>query len=234
MTRPRRAQTNLVTLAVALLLLTATTAVAMAVADGAIGRADGDPGQRRLAVSLSERLVAADGPLAARANVLNRTAVDRFDGARLRSRFPAARDLDVRVRLDDETLATTGDPTGGATVRRVVLVQERRAVTLTPTLSAGNGYATTLPRRTNRVRLRVDPPPGTTVTAVRANDRVALLNRSGLDGTFTVDVSRFETTRLRFEASGPLPRGSVAVTYYPAETTKGVLAVTVEGVTDDG
>ena len=69
--------------------------------------------------------------------------------------------------------------------------------------------------------------------AVRANGRVVLLNPSGLDGTFTVDVSRFETTRLTFDATGPLRGRAVEVTYYPAKTTKAVLEVTVAEV-DDG
>ena len=33
---------------------------------------------------------------------------------------------------------------------------------------------------------------------------------------------------LRFDVDGPLPPGRVAVTYYPANTTKAVMAVTVD------
>ncbi|MFC7081256.1 DUF7263 family protein [Halorussus caseinilyticus] len=57
---------------------------------------------------------------------------------------------------------------------------------------------------------------------------MVLRNESGLRGTFAVELSRFETTTLTFETDGPLPAGSVEVTYYPAETTKAVLAVTVD------
>lgn len=232
-TRAERAQSNLVTLVVALLAVSATTVLVLSVADGAIGRESRDVGDRRTAVALSERLVAPDGPLTARANVLDGDAVDRFDAATLESAYPVARQGAVTVELDDRTLAATGDPVGGTTIQRVVVVQRREAVTLTPTLSADNDHATTLPRRTPRVEVRIDPPAGTTVEAVRANGRVVLANRSGLDGTFTVRVSRFETTRLEFETDGPLPRGSVETTYFPARTTKSVLSVTVGGV-DDG
>jgi len=231
--RGDRAQSNLVTLAVALLVVSTTTVLVVAVADGAIGRAERDVADRRVATALSERLVAPDAGLTARANVLNGTAVDRFDATRLRSSYPVPDDAEVRIRLDDGVLAETGDPVDGTTIRRVVLVQRRESITTTPRLSPDNDHATTLPRRTPRVRVRITPPPGTTVEAVRANGRVVLANGSGLNGTFTVRVSRFETTRLRFETTGPLPKGAVEVTYFPARTTKATLSVTVTGVDDE-
>jgi hypothetical protein len=116
--------------------------------------------------------------------------------------------------------------TGGTTVRRIVLVARGQAITWRPPLE---GNAVTLPRRTDRVRLAIEPPANTTVRAVRANDRVVLRNPSGLRGRFTVHVSRFETVRLIFEAVGPLEEGDVAVTYYPERTTKAMLEVTVDG-----
>lgn len=66
------------------------------------------------------------------------------------------------------------------------------------------------------------------MTVVRANDRVVLRNTSGLSGTFEVELSRFETTTLTVEADGPLPTGSLEVTYFPAQTAKKMLAVTVD------
>jgi hypothetical protein len=135
---------------------------------------------------------------------------------------------DVRVRLDDRTIASAGDPTGGTTIRRIVLVERREQVTLTPELSA-NDPAVTLPRRSPRVRIDLTPPSETNVTVVEANENVVLENGSGLKGNFDISLSRFETTTLTFEADGPLPTGSVEVTYYPAETEKAVLEVTVDG-----
>lgn len=125
----------------------------------------------------------------------------------------------------DRTLAERGDPSGGATVERIVLVRSRERVSVTPPLDTG---AVTLPRRTDRVTLEVDPPAGTTVRTVRANDRVVLHDPAGLDGRYTVDTSRYATVRLAFEARGPLGRGDARVTYYPAETTKATLEVTVD------
>ena len=63
---------------------------------------------------------------------------------------------------------------------------------------------------------------------MKANENVVLRNESGLRGDFEVRLSRFETTTLTFETDGPLPSGSVELTYYPAETSKAVLAVTVD------
>lgn len=221
-----RAQANLAALSVALLVLTATAVAGLVVADTALDRADRDPRDRRVAVAVSERLVAGTGPVADRTNVLNDSALAGLDAERLAAAVPALGDAAVRVSLDGEVLAERGDPTGGTTLRRVVLVERRDSVTVTPALS--DRGSVTLPRRSPRVRVRIDPPTGTTVRTVRANGRVVLHDPSGLDGTYEVRVSRFETTRLTFDADAALPRGSVEVTYYPARTTKGLLEVTVD------
>ena len=230
-TKPaRRAQMNLPALAVALLVVTTVAVVSFGMADRAFLSADRDADRRRVAVALSERLVAPESPLTARANVLDATAVTRLNATRLRSDFSVVDhgDAAFRVRLDDRTLAAVGDPDGGATIRRIVLVERRQAVTLAPELSPSDP-AVTLPRRSPNATLELSPPAGTTVEVVRANGRVVLRNESGLDGTFGVRLSRFETTTLTVEADGPLPDGSLEVTYYPAETRKSVLAVTVDG-----
>lgn len=222
-----RAQANLPTLAVALLLVTTTVGLGLAVADNAFADATRDPAERRVAVSLSERLVGADGPLTRRGNVLNRSALDALDADRLRDAFPVTRGHDVRIRLGDRTLVEAGDPAGGATFRRVVLVAEREPTTV-PVRFTGANATVTLPRRGDRATLTIDPPDGTAVRTVRANDRVVLHDDAGLDGSFEVRLSRLETTELAFDASGPLPPGSVNVSYAPTETTKGVLVVTVD------
>jgi len=221
----RRGQTNLVAVAAALVTLTAATGLGLALADGAFAGGDREADQRRVAVALSERLVAPDSPLTTRANVLNATAVDRFDGATLRSAFPVVGDRAVRIRVADRTVAQRGTLSDGRTIRRIVLLEERTAVTRSPRFGGEN--AVTLPRRTPRVRLRIRPPAGTTVRTVRADDRVVLRNASGLEGTFVVRTSRQETVRLRFESNGSLPPGSVELTLFPARTTKAVLEVTV-------
>lgn len=223
-----RAQSNLVAVAMALVTVTAAASLGLALADAAFAGADRPVEQRRVAVALSERLVAPDSPLTARANVVDAAAAASFDAARLRAAFPVVGDRPVRVRLDGRTLAERGDPTGGHTVRRIVLVEGRSPVTHRPALG-GDEQALTLPRRTSRVRLRVDPPEGTTVRTVRADGRVVLHDPAGLDGTFAVRVSRFETVRLRFDADGPLPAGSVEITYVPSRATKAILEVTVGG-----
>jgi hypothetical protein len=222
-----RGQMNLPALAVALLLVTTVTVVSFGMADRAYLSSERDADQRRVAVALSERLVGPETPVTARENVLDAEAVDDLDASRLRSLFPVTEESDVRVRLGDRTVVTAGDPTGGTTVRRIVLVERREAITLTPDLSA-NDPQVTLPRRSPRVEISLSPPEGTNVTVVRTNEKIVLRNNSGLFGTFDVSLSRFETTTLTFEADGPLPTGSVEVTYYPAETKKVVLAVTVD------
>jgi len=222
-----RGQMNLPALAVALLVVTSVTVVSLGLADRAYLSADRDADQRRVAVALSERLVAAESPVAARANVLEDDAIGRLNASRLRTLFPVTDGYDVTVRLGDRDLASAGDPTGGTTIRRIVLVESRTAATLTPDLSA-NDPAVTVPRRSSRVEIDLAPPAESKVEIVQANQKVVLRNESGLRGQFAVRLSRFETTTLTFETDGPLPTGSVELTYYPAETSKAVLAVTVD------
>lgn len=221
-----RAQANLPAVAVALLLVTATTGVGLTLADGAFRGATRDPVERGVAVALAERLVAPESPLTTRANVLAASELGALDATTLETQFPLARGHAVRLRLDDRTVAATGDPHGGTTVRRIVLVEHRQERQFQPELRTEPSV--TLPRRTSRVRIIVTPPPATVVETVRVNGRVHLHNATGLRGTFDLRTSRFETTTLRFDAGGPLPPGSVTVTSYPGRTTKAHLAVTVD------
>jgi hypothetical protein len=219
-----RAQTNLVVLGVALLLVTTVAGVSLAVADGALAGADREPLDRRAAVAVADRLVADDAPNTTRGNVLNNSSIQSLTAGDVDRLAPSAQGRPLRITLDDRTLVERGDPTEGVTIRRVVLVSDRatrdRGVALSDTDSV------TLPRRTPRVTLRLTPNATTTVTTVRANGRVVLYNTSGLSGEYTVTTSRFETTRFTF-AAGDEPGGSVTLDYYPAETRKAVLEVTV-------
>jgi hypothetical protein len=224
-----RGQANMPALLVALLALTAVAGIGTLVADDAFSGETRDADERRIATSLSERLVSTDGPLADRTNVLNESETASLTVAEFESLFPVASDRAVRVTLDDETLVRTANVAGGTTVRRIVLIERREAVTITPSLGSNSEQSVTLPRRTANVTLELSPPDGTTIESVRANERVVLHDESGLSGTESFEVSRYETTTLSFDATHRLPDGSVTVTYYPAETRKAVLAVTVDG-----
>ncbi|WP_231184149.1 hypothetical protein [Haladaptatus sp. DYF46] len=225
--RTERAQMNLHALAVALLILTMVTTMSVGIADRALLGADRNPTRRHSAVATSERLISADSPLTVRPNVVNETALDRCNATRLTGWFPVLGERAFRIRVGETVIAERGSPTGGTTVRRIVLVENRSAVTRTPPLSASDPEFT-LPRRTPNATLVVRPPDGTTVSVVRANGRVVLRNTSGVDGRFHVSLPRFETTRFAFETDGDLPTGSVEVTYYPETTRKAVVAVTVD------
>lgn len=221
MTR-RRAQANLPALAVALLLVGASVGVAVALAGGAFATAATEPEDARVAASLSDRLVAPGGPLSVRANVLSGDAVANATGDAL---CPGS--VACRVRLDGELVASRGSPGRGETVRRVVLVADAERRTLDPGLPGED--AVTLPRRTASATLTVDPPTGTRVTTVRANDRVVLHDRDGLDGDYDLSLSRYDTVTLAFDANRDLGASAVAVEYRVETTRKAVLAVTVDG-----
>lgn len=220
----RRAQANLVALVAALVVLTTVTGVAMVVADGALADADREPLERQRATALAERLVASDGDLATRENVLNATRVDALDADALRERYAIPEGSDIRVRVDGETVAQTGDVEGGTTVRRVVLVVDRDERTITPGLDGRDRL--TLPRRTPWVDVEITPAAGT-VTAVRANGRVVLHDPDGLTGTYRVAVTSRVTSTLSFDGDD-LETGAVDVTYAPATSRKAVLEVTVD------
>lgn len=222
--RSRRAQANLTALVVALLLVGASVGLAVGLAGGAFAGADTDPADGRLAASVAERLVAADGPLSVRANVLSQTAIDNASVAVLGDVLPA--DAAVRVALDGQPVVERGNPTGGTTMRRIVLVAETERHELTPALD--DGASVTLPRRTANATVTVDPPAGSTVSTVRANDRVVLRDPGGLDGTYDVALARYDTVTVTVDASSDLPPGSVRIAYRAETTAKTVLTVTVD------
>jgi len=222
-----RAQSSLPALGVALLLLTAATLLGVTAANGALAAADRDALDRQAAVALSDRLTADRAPVTTRPNVVNDTRLDTLNASTLRATYGLDEDAAVRVRLGNRTLAAAGDPTDGVTVRRLVLREATRQRTLTPAFTGTR--TVTLPRRTDALELTLAPPDGTTLRQVEANGRVVLRNTSGLSGTYEVPVSPLETTRLRFDADGPLGTGSVRIGYAPERTRKAELAVTVDG-----
>ncbi|MFB6151142.1 MAG: hypothetical protein ABEJ40_04985 [Haloarculaceae archaeon] len=179
-----------------------------------------------MATAVADSLVDAGSPLTDRANVVDASAADALSVAALRARYPALESRSVRVALGGEVLVEWGTPAGGTTMRRVVLVQRTQRSVIEPRFSAGNRV--TLPRRTARIRIEVDPPENVTVYGVRADERTVLYSPSGLQGTYTVSVSRRETVGMRFVANDTLSRGDVTLELYPRETTKATLAVTVD------
>jgi len=221
-----RAQTSLAALGIALVLLTVVTSLGIAIADTAIAGADRTPDERRVAAATADQLVAADGPLAARSNVLNQSQVDNFDRAALERSAPPASEYAVSVELADEEIARSGTVQGGTRISRLVVVEARERRTLTPDLTTTD--AVTLPRRSAQATVTIDPPAGTTVWTVRANDRVVLHNRSGLHGSYEVPLVPYETTELRFQRAGRLEPGNVTIGYDAPRSTKETLVVTVD------
>lgn len=218
-----RGQANLLALAAAIVLLTAATVGSVALADRALGGADRDPGARHAAEAVSARLVAADANHTRRANVVNRTAIRALDAADTDRLAPPVRDRSVRVRLGNETLLERGDP-DGPTVRRVVRVEgdERRS----ESLNFADRTAVSLPDRVRRVRLDVSAGGNATVTAVRANDRVVLHDRSGLAGEYVVSVPPVASPRLSFTVEGGRD-GAATVAWTATNATAETLEVTV-------
>lgn len=224
--RRHRGQANLTALVAALFALTTVTILGVAVANGALLGELRDTGDRHTATAVSERLISAESPLTNRSNVLDRGALDDVDPATMRARYPVLADRSFRIAVDGTVLAADGSPAGGTTRRRLVLVERRTNETMTPSFTAANRV--TLPRRTPWIELDIDAPENVTVSGVRANERTVLYDPSGLDGGYTVSVSRRETVRITFLATGTLERGDVTITYAAGDTTKTQLEVTVD------
>ncbi|QLH81698.1 DUF7263 family protein [Halosimplex pelagicum] len=224
--RSSRAQANLAALAAALFALTTVTVLGVAAANGALAGEFRDAGERHAATAVADRIVADASPVTNRSNVLDRGAVASLDAAALRSRYPILDGRSVRVTVDGRVVAAAGTPSGGITRRRIVLVERRRNETVTPSFSGPNRV--TLPRRTPWVDLEIGPPDNVSVSAVRANDRIVLRDPGGLDGRYTVSLSRRETVQFTFLANSSLDRGDVTLTFAPSNTTKARLGVTVD------
>lgn len=222
-----RGQTTLPAVGLALVVLVTVGSLAVVAGDAVVGGADRQPLDRQAAVGLTDRLLEPGGGSAKRPNVLNESRLARLDEAYVRNRLGLSADRDVRIRLGDRELISSGSPSGGVSFERIVLVERVTPTARSPRLEPGRGI--TVPRRVGRARVDLSPPSGTTVRGVRADGRVVLHDDAGLDGTFAIDVSRFETTRLTVDAVGPLPAGSVTVRFRPPVTRKAILEVTVDG-----
>lgn len=223
-----RGQASLPALALALLVLSSVTVLSLAVADGALSAADREPGERHAASSVADRLVDGGGPFSVRQNVLNGSALDDLNASVLGRQTATLEDDDaVRISIADRAVVTTGDASGGTTIRRIVAVQRTELRSITPPV--GPNKAITLPRRSDELTLALDPPNATRIHTITANDRVLLRNTSGLSGEYAVELSRFQTVRLRLVGPGPLHEGNLTLTYPVERTNRAVLAVTVDG-----
>ncbi|MFB6140842.1 MAG: hypothetical protein ABEJ26_10455 [Halosimplex sp.] len=222
----RRAQANLAALAAALFTLTTVTVLGVAVANGALAGQSRPVGERHAAAAVAEGLVSPGDPVTNRSNVLDRGALADLDAATLRARYPVLDGRSFRVTVGDRVVADAGTPAGGTTIRRIVLVERRTEKTVVP--SFPGPHRVTLSRRAPRVELALTPPDNVTISAVRANERTVLRDPSGLDGRYTVDVSRRETVRFTFLANASLERGDVRLAFAPGNTTKARLGVTVD------
>lgn len=220
-----RGQANLVAVAVALVLLTSVLGASLAVAESALvgATAERDPADGHAASTLAARFV-ADAPASYPRNVVpNRN----LTAASVASLAPVGENASVNVELGERTLFERGDPSGGATVHRGVLVATPRNRTATIDLAANDTL--TLSHRTDRAELVIDPEANTTVRAVRVNDRIVLYNETGVSGEATVATSRSRVTELTFETENQTTaNGTVEVSYTSLAVEPTTLVVTVD------
>jgi hypothetical protein len=215
-----RAQSNLLSVAVAVVLLVTATGLSVAVADDALVRADRDPLARHAAAATADRLVATGSPTTRRANVLRGARVANLTAANVDALAPPARGSPLAVRLDGRTLVARGSP-AGPTVRRHVRVARTERVT--ETYEAG-GTRVVVPAGVDRVDVRVRSGPNTTLSTVRADGRPVLHDPDGLAGAATVRLSPRGPTTLRASTAG---NATVRVAYDRVRTRPATLEVRV-------
>lgn len=222
-TGPIRGQANMVSLAVALLLLVGAAGSAIAIAHGSLAAAERDPTERNVATDLADRLVSPDVDHVRRENVLDRRETEALSVDDVESLLPEIEDRPFRIRVDGRTLLERGDPSGGTSVERLVVfaTDDER----TYRLDLEEDDAVTVPRRTDELEVTVDPENDTTVSTIRVNDRVLLHDPGGLEGTATASVPWTATLRVTVDAEGT--DGVVAITATPETTAKARLEVTV-------
>jgi hypothetical protein len=216
-----RGQANLVSLALALAVVTAAAVGSVAVAGDALADAEDGPVADRAARALADRLLAPSSPTTLRRGVIDSRAVSALDSAALDALAPPVAGRAVRVRVGGRVVVERGDPTGRS-VRRLVLVGNRTPRTRRVNLTRASPVPV---NRSARVDVAVDRGPGAHVTTVRVDDRVVLHDAAGLDGNLTVRRRPYANGTLRFV--GPAPSGTVRVTTYPVETNATTLEVTV-------
>ena len=223
-----KGQVELPVFAIAALLLTATVVFGVSAAHSAFSNEDRAALEAQTAESLSDQLVATENPQTERENVLSSERLADIESHLDDGKFDLPADAGIRIHLDGELIAARGEVTEAeaSTVERLVVVENRTVEQTEPNLD--DGHWPTIPRRSYNTSIRLDPDPGVTVHAVRANDEVILANAEGLTGTFEVAVSPQETTQLQFDTVGLLETGDVVLRYEASETTKATLAVTVD------
>ncbi|RRJ29182.1 DUF7263 family protein [Halocatena pleomorpha] len=212
-----RGQASLLALVVSLVVLTAILGLALTVVDGAYRSADRDPHERRIATSLADRLVSERSPYTTRASVMNETKLRTWSGQQFTNTYPFTNKAELHVRAGNETIIERGTPTGGTTVRRIVL-QERHQQQTTPI-----SENPVIPAGIQRTTITV--PARASVTTIHANDRVVLHDPSGLTGSFEIALTGLEPTQLRATEERS---DAVTVTYARVQTTPTELVVTVD------
>lgn len=222
-----RAQTTLPVLGVALVLISAVSLIAVQAGSSSIERASAPTLDRATAIALSERLVTNRTELTVRPNVLDRRVFDRVDERFLHENLAVSPDTAVSIRVGNRSLLERGDVSDGSSFERIVLTRSAQERERRPRIDAG--AAVTIPRRVSAVNLTLTPAPNASVRRVLAGDRVVLANESGLRGRYRVEISRFVTSVLTFDAVGALDRGDVVLRYRTPRTRKAGLVVTVDG-----
>lgn len=196
-----RAQANLLALAAALVVVTGATSAALLVAGGAIQAGTDEPQERVLARGITDRLLAADGPLARADGTLNATLLAAFDDADLQALLPAGSDAAVRVRLGDRVIASTGTVSAGTQVTRLVRVVRYRPVTRIPDLVANDTRrSSSVLRAAHWIDIEINESAGA-VQTVWIDDRMVLHDPDGINGTHRISVADSGEHEVRFGAT---------------------------------
>lgn len=192
----------------ALIGMTLLVGGTLALVDTGMAVAEESTVEAALAETQSDQLVAASGPIAMRDHVIDPAAAADLDADVLKR----TESTSMAVRLNGQELLHVGDPSGGVTVRRIVMLQRTtpvERVDRSVTVPRGVATATVIPHRQ---------------TAIFANGRIVYV---GAERT-TLHLSHRTQTTLR--TTGP----QLTVRYDRVEREPAILSVTVDRHPADG
>ncbi len=207
-----QAETSLLTLVAILSGLTVVSVGGIVLLDIGLSSADQATDERALALAYSDRIVTETGPVATDDNILPATTVESLTAKQLTA---TDRSHAIGVRLDERTVLRVGDPAGGTTVRRLVLIEHTEPVKTT-------GGTVTVPAGVDHVMITAP-----TATIIRANDRVIHQSAGGIDQQ-NVALGGWQPTQLTADT------GELTVRYNQPTQDPGVLTVTVDRTPDTG
>lgn len=195
-----RGQVNILSLAIAILLLIGGTITAIGFLGVTLSSDSGGENTQQ-AKFILDALIANDSPLTIRYLVIDE---GKLTDAHFESLIPDG--CTVQVRLNDTVVYQNGAIPSGTSYSQYVLSGELR-------LDPFEMPPVSLPAGTHAVTVEIDQ--NASITEITLNDRIVRYNSAGLTGTYTIDVRPSRTNEL--DISGTVAPSELDITAHVIE-----------------